>query len=433
MRLLPLMTLLFSLSGGIFVNAQPVIVSTVPPSGAGGVSPTAGVVFTFSTAMNPDFTEAMFLDSSNPFVPLNTTAAWSAGNTVLTCTPSPAFPAGKFIVWSVDGESASGDTLEGETSGFFTTSAGGGGGGSGTNAITSFSLGKTHTYVQSSAAAPTVDPDFSYSFGALTSLASNRTATAVTLTLPSGSISNLNQNFVQPEDYFLFAIYTNLPAFDSTFSSGNYVFNVQSASSNQIVPLNFPASLQQPAAPRVSNHAAAQNVNPAQPFALTWDAFPGGSAADYIAVHIGDVFSSTNLGESGALKGTATSVSIPAGTFQPNSEYEGTVGFYRYVSTTNGTSYSTSVYRATVTQFVLKTASTVTSPLILTNAVRNAGVLSFDVLCSPGQTVTVRYRTNLANGAWQTLLTTNSPGDRFRVTSPTTPNSSRFFRANDGL
>jgi Bacterial Ig-like domain len=414
-------------------HAQPALISSVPANGATGVSVTTNVVFTFSTAMNTSATSAIFIYDSTNFI--FATPSWSAGNTVLTCSPAPAtFPANKTISWFVNGQSSGGIPLS-PVFGSFTTGGGsGGGGGTGTNAITTFSLGKTHFYRQTSAALPTLDPDFPYAFNADTSLSSNRTATNVLLTLPTSSVSNLTQNLFRPEVFSMFSINTNLTSFEALFPAGSYVFNVQASSSNQTVPVNFPAAMLQPGAPHVSNFNAAQAVNPSQPFALTWDAFPGGTVTDVVVVVIGDSFSSTNIGSPGALNGTATSITLPAGTLAANSNYSGTIGFYRYVFTTNGTSYATFVARSTITDFSLATTSgSVAGPLILTNAVHVAGTFSFDVLCSPAQTLTVEYRTNLSAGSWQTLLTTNSPGNQIHAVAPqAATNSLLFFRARNG-
>jgi hypothetical protein len=227
---------------------------------------------------------------------------------------------------------------------------------------------------------------------------------------------------------------TNLTAFDTNFPSGNYTFNVRAVASNQTVIVNFPSTLLQPGAPHLTNYTAAQSVNPAQPFVLGWDAFPGGGSTDFVFVVIGSVFSSTNIGSPGALPGTARTITIPAGTLQAGSNYDSTIGFYRWVSTTNGSSYVTTVYRVTTTDFTLVTAGgSGFGPLILTNAVFVPANFSFDVLCSTNQTVTVEYRTNLVVGQWQILLTTNSPGGRFRSVAPqAATNRFLFFRARNG-
>src|SRR5689334_21163940 len=148
---LVLLVLFVLLTGWGRAQAQPTIVSVSPTNNASGVPATTKIVFTFSEAMNPDpeFTEATFLDIANPLATLPVSSAWSAGNTVLTCTPLSPFPANKTIFWSVFGENPAGDFLEGTTFGSFTTSSGGTG--SGTNAITTFSVGKIHHYNQTSA------------------------------------------------------------------------------------------------------------------------------------------------------------------------------------------------------------------------------------------------------------------------------------------
>lgn len=416
---------IFSLALLCQAQAQ-VIVGSTPAVGATGVSPNTTVVFTFSAAVLPS-TAATFYDNGTPVA---ATPSWN-GFTSVTYTPVSGFPAGKMIVWVVAGMSQVGQPVN--SGGFFTTSTGGGSGGSGTNAITSFTLGKMHAYQQSSTSAPTLHPLSPYAFDAITTLSSNRTATNIQLTLPSSAVSNLVQNPTRPEAFSLYAYNANLTTFDNTFASGSYSFLVKAAASNQTVAVNFPATLAQPPAPHLTNYTAAQTVNPAQAFTLAWDPFAGGGSTDYVYVAIGDVITSTNFGLPGALPGTATTFTIPAGTLQANSNYDSMIGFYRAVSVTNGNNYVTTVYRATMTGFTLTTLGTNSTPLILTNGVVAPSNFSFDVLCATGQTVTVQYRTNLAAGSWQTLFTTNSPASRFRATAPqATTNRTLFFRAKNG-
>ncbi len=411
-------------------QAAPTIVSTVPLNGASGVSTSAPVVFTFSETMDPDNTSAIFYDSAfNFYTP---TAAWSVNDTILTYTPSPAFPANKTISWVVSGQNPAGDPVGGFPIGSFTTGSGSGGGGtgSGTNAITTFTVGKLHSYSQTSTALPTLDPD-PYSFLAVTGLASNRTATSVALTLPTAAVSNLDQ--IRPESFILVGSTNNLTTFDNTFPAGNYSFFVQAASSNQTVVVNLPPGMAQPNAPHLTNYPAAQAVDPTHAFVLGWDPFSGGTAADYISVDIGEAYSSTNAGSLGALPGTAVAFTIPAGKLQSNTNYDSSISFYHFLAVTNA-SYATTAFRVTSTTFSLITTSGATSsPLVLTNASWAPGIFSFDVLCAPGQTVTIEYTNVLSAGAWPKLLTTNSPGSRVHIVSPqagTIP--SLFYRARTG-
>ena len=256
----------------------------------------------------------------------------------------------------------------------------------------------------------------------------------MTLTLPTAAVSNLMQLPPPQTEIFLLSTYSgNQGSYDATFPAGNYTFFVQAAASNQSVVVNLPTtnSMPQPGAPHLTNYPAAQSVNPYQPFVLGWDAFPGGTAADYIDVDIGTAYGSPDPGKPGALTGTARTFTIPAGTLQPNSTYLSRVGFFRRAGSTNGTSVM-DAFRSTYTEFTLN--STGGGPLVLTNPTYVPGTFSFDVLCSTGQTVTVEYKTNLSNPSWQFLLTTNSTGNSFRAVSPqAATNRALFFRARGGL
>lgn len=368
-RLAMLLALAGSLSCLAQIQAAPTILSTVPANGATGVSTTTTIVFTFSEAMDTNETAALFYDAAFNFY--TTTDSWNAGNTVLTCTPDSAFPLNTNISWVVSGQNPGGDPIGGLPIGSFNTGiGGGGGGGSGTNAISTFSVGKVHHYNQTSAGAPTLDPITAYGFSGVTSLSSNRTATAVSLTLPTGGISNLTHLPPPSAEIFIMSPFdTSLSTYDQTFPAGNYSFFVQ-ASSNQTVVVNLPttANMPQPGAPHVTNHLAAQSVNSSQTFVLGWDAFPGGTAGDYIDVAIGAAFGSPDPGKPGALTGTARTLTIPAGTLQPDSTYLSSIGFFRHVGTTNA-NYNTAAYRATYTEFSLITiGGAVSGPLVLTNA-----------------------------------------------------------------
>jgi hypothetical protein len=235
------LAMLFFLAGLHLAVAQPTITMTVPSNGATGVSTSAPVVFTFSTGMDTTATTATFIDLTTFGAP-TVIQVWSAGNTVLTCMPSPAFGINHNIEWFVSGQDTLANPLNGgnPVTGTFTTSTGGGGGGSGTNAVTSFVVGKAWEYDQTSASVPLLDTNIPYVFEGLTSLASNRTATSATLTLPTAAVSNLLQNILFPSDFYLSGFNTNLTTFAATFPAGNYIFNVYSNAADQTVTVNMP-------------------------------------------------------------------------------------------------------------------------------------------------------------------------------------------------
>ena len=112
---------LFSLMSLGRAHAQPTIVSNVPTNGATGVPLSAALVITFSEAMNTSETTAFLYDQTIPQV-LWPSLSWSAGNTVLTCTPDATLPASREILWAViNGQNPAGSPLSGYTGGTFTT------------------------------------------------------------------------------------------------------------------------------------------------------------------------------------------------------------------------------------------------------------------------------------------------------------------------
>jgi len=428
-----LMLTLVLLTNSLAGWAQSTTVSSNPLNGATGVSPSAPVVFTFSAAMNTSSASALFTTLPSGFYPVN--SVWSAGNTVLTCTPLSPFPNDTEITWTVFGMDGTGGFVS-DTGTFTTgTGTGGGGGGSGTNKITTFSAGKLYFYDQNTAGAPIPNDTAAYSFSAATSLASNVVATAATVTLPTGGAPVvLTQNFLHHEDYNFFDFKTNAAAFEAAYPQGNYVFNVTATPANLQVTVTLPQAMAQPNAPHVSNFAAAQAVNASQAFTLDWDAFQGGTASDVITVSVSDnqgktVFATPNPGTNGALAGTATSVVIPSGKLAANTSNTLEVVFYHFVAVSNAT-YATIAFRATGTQLNLSTIGTAGSVPTVSNPVWSSGGFGFDVSTSPNQGLKVLYSTDcsLPTSMWQVLMTTNSPGSSVHIAIPSQVGAAGFFR-----
>jgi hypothetical protein len=416
--------------------AQPTIVSVVPPTGTSGVSPTDPVVFTFSTAMDTNRTSAQFYTSIStpPYAYFyTTTAAWNTTSNVLTCTPSPAFASPTQVVWTVTGRDPNGTALGGTKVGHFSTGSSSSGG-TGTNALTTFIVGRVNLYDQAATGQPTLDPVEPYVFIASTTLASNRTANSITLTLPNTGVSNLVQNPSQLENWNFGAFNTNEAVLGTNFPPATYTFTVNATASNQMVDVSFPASLAQPGAPHLTNLVAAQSVDSTQPFTLHWDPFTGGASTDFVLAMVGNAWQSPNPATSNALNGTSTSVTIPAGTLEPGSTYTASLGFSHPILVTNGT-YVTYVYRATDTKFSLITTAGTAPPPVVTNLSWSAGAFGFDVLSSAGQTVTVVYTTNPTDAlaSWPVVQTFTNPGASVHFTDPhSVSNPAAVYRVRNG-
>jgi hypothetical protein len=407
-------------------QAAPTIVSTVPPSSA-----TAPMVFTFSEAMNTPATTVIFVDQTT-YAMLTPSSAWSAGGTVLTWTPVSAWPAGHTVAWYAAGSSAGGIDMD-TTNGTFTVSGSSSTGCDPNAPMLSLTVARGWTYDQSSASPPTIDPVMPYCFVGCTSIPCPRNATNVTLRAPGGSPANMPLTPI-PGHLNLTDCRSTSAALDAAYPTGDYLFTIQAVSSNQQVTVSFPSTLTQPPVPRVSNYAAAQAVNPGQPFTLIWDAWPTPPTNTCVYVELaygGIVFNTPALTAPGALPGTATSVVIPEMTLDPNRQYSGLLTFYHYLWLTNGTAYGALTYRATTTQFTLSTSAY--CPVITNAGWAGAGTFRFDVTCPVSQPLVAECRTNLGLGEWERLCTTNSTTERVRFTDPAAGARGRsFYRVRTG-
>lgn len=406
---------------------QPVLVSTVPANMSANVSPGALVSFTFSEAMDPVLTTAQFMDGSTAQF-LTVTPAWSSGNKVLTCTPNSPWPANHTIVWMLDGQNPAGTPLGGTPSGFFMTAAAATGCDPAAT-MPSFTVSKGWMYEQTSSVAPALNPNNPYCFLACMTLPCPRNATNVTLAVPGGPTLNMMLSALPGHLTLPDCSYTGLTAYEAAYPYGNYQFTIQATTSNQQVTVNFPSGVTQPPAPHIANYAAAQTIDAAQPFTLAWDPLVNGTTADCIYAEIyGGVFSTPGPGGTGALNGTATGVSIPAGTLQPNQSYSGCVTFYHLQLLTNGASHVSLAYRASTTEFSLHTGSgQVTAPVLTNPACALGGTLSFEIACSPGQMLVVETSTNLLPQSWQPLCTTNTTTSRARIVDSRPATNQRLF------
>jgi len=434
--------LLLALPLAAHAQEEPTLTSVTPAHAAMGVSPTAPIVFGFSKPMNPEFTEAEFVNVAN-FEPITwLTESWSADRRTLTYTPAQPLPANSGIVWYVDGVDSGGLLLSAdalELDGWFTTGDGTGNGstGSNTNAVTSFVVGLVQVYRQESAGPPVLDPDYGYEFFASTTLASNRTATSVSLAWPTGETADLMRNPLQSWMFFYSGEDADDGSIEETYPPGNYVFTVRdTATSDLVVTVTLP-NQPQPNPPHVSNYPAAQQINPEQSFTLTWEPFEGATAADIVQLEVYDflefdaIFRTPDPDEPGALPGTATSVVIPANTLVPSHAYQAWLTFTRWSASSNPV-ISTAAVRITETEFEITTINggSLPGPVSLANAsVAPDGTFSFNVISEPGQALVIEAADRLDATEWIPLLTTvNTDGILPFADAASATQSARFYR-----
>jgi hypothetical protein len=222
-------------------------------------------------------------------------------------------------------------------------------------------------------------------------------------------------------------------SFDAAYPAGNYSFAMATAHDGFMFPVLAMPAPQYPIAPRVSNFAAAQSVDPTTDFVLQWDAFSAGTTNDSMWVKITDangnpVFSTPYPGTNfaGSLKGTATSVTVPNNTLQFGRAYKGAISFFK-VTSVNTSEYPGAAGITTAGAMTAFPLTTVSASPVLSQPARLSGTqFRFQLSGIAGQNYTVQFSTTLTN--WNTLLITNAPAHSFLLIDLTATNAQRFYR-----
>ena len=179
-----------------------------------------------------------------------------------------------------------------------------------------------------------------------------------------------------------------LPAFNTQFPNGNYQFRLTTTHDGTRTPTLSLTGDAYPNFPQVSNYTQAQAIDASKDFALTWFAFQGGRALDYIYINIqtpaspyATVFATGYPGQSNALNGLSTGVTVPANTLISGATYRVYISFARVVSydTTNylgATGYSG--YGQDLF-LIIKTGGTSSAPMITNEPMDQTSPVGSDV------------------------------------------------------
>jgi hypothetical protein len=195
-------------------------------------------------------------------------------------------------------------------------------------------VNKHQQFTQNNSGAPVFrNPGTPYQFEAAVNSTASDVITGLSVRLPGGS-TQVGSPYTDEVGYGYDVSneYSSLATLDAVYPTGSYVLTISTVHDGvKTVTNSLPASVY-PNTPHVSNYDAAQAMNPVAGFTLTWDAFTGGTAGDIIQVKIDDPSNNTIFSSGFTLTGTSTSIVIPANTLAPNQTYEGSVGFYKFIS-----------------------------------------------------------------------------------------------------
>jgi hypothetical protein len=306
--------------------------SSDPVTGTSNVAINKPVRFTFLTAMAP--VEKVVWSSNLDATKFS--YAWSADGKTLTATYSGNFPVNTTITWILDPavfkDTAGGALLELNNSGSFTTGSGegnpndpcnGGGGNDNQGVVSMF---KSIQYVQTSAAAPAIDPDSGAIFSVYLKASSTNPVSQATLQLPSGATRELAS--LISNSFFFTEEFSTEAALEAAYPAGTYTLNLKQSTGSASMKLNLAASA--PPTPHLTNFEQVQAFSPTADFRVQWDPFTGAAANDGIIFTMADQtrnFTAPDPCVPRELANTATFIIVPANTFGVGTDIDGSLTF----------------------------------------------------------------------------------------------------------
>ena len=292
-----------------------------------------------------------------------------------------------------------------------------------------YNIGKQQNFNQNSSGAPTPAGGNPFRFFANVFANASNAVTSAQVQLPApGGIDPLSPD---PTDTVLSFVqrFPSQAALDTAFVPGTYTLQLSAVhDGTRSLQMTMPSDAL-PAAPHVANWAAAQAINPAVDFNLTWDPFSSSSALDFIVLNAFD--SLGNVIASLGLPYTATNFDFVAGAFQSGQTNQVQLQF-RHITSQDITNYpgvTGSVRFISSTVLNLSTTALATAPSLV--VVTTNGLRPFELLLAgqAGALYAIDTSSNLQSGTWVPLVTNTAVNGQFVFVDPQSSNfSARFYR-----
>lgn len=249
----------------------------------------------------------------------------------------------------------------------------------------------------------------------------------VTLQPPTGSLRGMD--FYEIFGGFVyFQDFTSQAALESAFRAGNYRFTFSSFLTGDEVSLIGVPETALPTAPRVLNFPAAQQVDPAQSFTLSWTpASPENGGAQ---LEVYDWETGAPVYDSGPLLGAVAAAEIPAGILQPGKSYQAELTASRFDAFDPDNVPTRSAYSNVTTVLLLKTGSGGGGTLAITSIAQEpVGSVTFTIDCQPGVPLELQRATALGSN-WETVQTVTPDSSPAILILPLTDlGNASFFQA----
>ena len=295
--------------------------------------------------------------------------------------------------------------------------------------VSFYNLTKQQFFQQTNAAAPTLMPNRPFHFLAQV-FASASNAVSSAQVQPPG----LGADLMSPDPTGTALVFAqkfgSQNLLDAAFPAGAYLMNLVGVhDGSRAFALNLAADAF-PAAPQVTDWAAAQSVNAASSFTLTWNPFTGASGFDDIMVQAVD--SLGNVVSDFALPYTATNSVFPGGTFQSGQSYQVQIQF-RHFTTVDNTTYPGATGSARFASKTLMnlstTGGTIAPPSLAVVTANSPAGLQLLLTGQTGLRFAIEASPNLQPGSWVSLVTNTAVSGQFIFTdSQSSSFPARFYR-----
>lgn len=246
---------------------------------------------------------------------------------------------------------------------------------------------------------------------------------------PSGSLRALD--FLEVFGGFVdFRTYTSAEALQSANRDGSYTFTFSSViTGDSEYGLFVPdGTIPQPA--RVLNFAAAQAIDPQQSFVLSFS--PESPAVGRVRLEVYSAADGQQVYDSGPLAGVQSTLTLPAGTLQPGTDYIAEIAFTRLDLIDEGNFPSRSAGSVATTRLPLKASSgEVPAPQITGIARNDADELVLTIQCTSGVPLSVTQAASLSeSGSVFRTLTPESSPVQVSIQITQINSATAFFRAS---
>jgi hypothetical protein len=297
--------------------------------------------------------------------------------------------------------------------------------------VTTYALIKSRTYNQTNATDAVLGTNAPFQFIALVD-ANPANVTSANVETPLSTFYALTNN-PGIGAFAVSRVFTNQAALDAVFPNGSYTFTINAVNDGTQIPTIELNGNLYPAAPRVTNYAAAQLLRPSSNFTVQWTPFTGGTTNDNIVLSIrlqggSNVFATPVFGQPGALNGAATSVVVSAGTFATGTVYNATLTFAKVAGVNIFQYLGVPGVSAYVTATDLRMRAISAPLLTITNTPSGAAQLRFN--SDPGRPYDIRASADLAN--WNSLaVTTAVANTTLYLDTNAPPLTNRFYRLQE--